>query len=546
MMCGSDKLEWNSIEKTIARLRLQGGVVFGFSESPTHAFPDEIYRTINTYRDRMSSTPDGLSLYDILYRCRSLHCTDPRDRIYGFLGLIPATISKVICPDYGSPTAEVYRKFARLMIEVTGSLDVLNCKREWQIEKSPPAKRLAYSLLDQARYHETNALIIDGPDQKPRRGWARLPPGWERKINSKGNSVYFVNHLTGKQSQKSPLEDEEPTMAQNIIDQKNLPSGWYKAWDNFGCATVSFSHPSASKPDEKLAGLEYNPSWAPNWAHATDKDPAPFLQWSPNVSSYWAAGKGSFTTGVGIDDRVLQLDGLAFDTIELIAAPWHPNGPLPPVSRKGVEVLETWEALAIANVIDCPYNGDRKNALWRTMIADHVGDQAAPNDDWAYVETWYDRVGWAEDPASTSSMSIWETASRTGDYSGQSVKMIEHFYEHRPLEASGGVIATIKLAYAAQKTITKTYEEYLHRIHHACMHRALFVTSRGYIGLAPWNAQVGDIIAILDGGKTPFLLRAASSSMHILVGESYVHGIMGGEALEWEHAEVARRPFFIL
>lgn len=61
----------------------------------------------------------------------------------------------------------------------------------------------------------------------------------------------------------------------------------------------------------------------------------------------------------------------------------------------------------------------------------------------------------------------------------------------------------------------------------------MFVTRRGYLGLAPWNAQEGNLVCILKWGKTPFLLRLPpAGSVYQVVGEAYVQGIMGGEAVE--------------
>jgi hypothetical protein len=90
------------------------------------------------------------------------------------------------------------------------------------------------------------------------------------------------------------------------------------------------------------------------------------------------------------------------------------------------------------------------------------------------------------------------------------------------------------------------YGIYLRRIHRTCAHRALFVTRKGYMELAPWNVQVGDLVCVLRGGKTPFLLRRLSSGgRHGLVGEAFVDGIMTGEVFDWEYAQAATRMFYL-
>jgi hypothetical protein len=84
-----------------------------------------------------------------------------------------------------------------------------------------------------------------------------------------------------------------------------------------------------------------------------------------------------------------------------------------------------------------------------------------------------------------------------------------------------------------QKKLGSAYADFTKRIHKACANRALFVTQNGYIGLAPWNACKGDVVAILSGGKTPYLLRPCiPGPSYTFVGEIYVHGLMEGEAMD--------------
>lgn len=61
--------------------------------------------------------------------------------------------------------------------------------------------------------------------------------------------------------------------------------------------------------------------------------------------------------------------------------------------------------------------------------------------------------------------------------------------------------------------------------------RNLMATTRGYIGLVPSDAQTGDVICVLLGGPTPYLLRPVDDGNYILVGECYVYGLMNGQAL---------------
>jgi hypothetical protein len=61
--------------------------------------------------------------------------------------------------------------------------------------------------------------------------------------------------------------------------------------------------------------------------------------------------------------------------------------------------------------------------------------------------------------------------------------------------------------------------------------RRVFVSESGHFGLVPDHAQVGDLVCILYGCDVPVILRKIKGHYE-LIGESYVHGIMKGEAME--------------
>lgn len=75
-------------------------------------------------------------------------------------------------------------------------------------------------------------------------------------------------------------------------------------------------------------------------------------------------------------------------------------------------------------------------------------------------------------------------------------------------------------------------------------YRKFAVTAGGLFVLGPDMMQNGDVVAVLFGGKAPFLLRRrADGKTWMLVGECYVHGLMDGEALE---GDAPQEEFVIL
>jgi hypothetical protein len=65
-----------------------------------------------------------------------------------------------------------------------------------------------------------------------------------------------------------------------------------------------------------------------------------------------------------------------------------------------------------------------------------------------------------------------------------------------------------------------------------CEGRCFYITENGYYGLGPWITEPGDVCYILLGANVPFVLRSGVGDGGFkLVGETYTHGLMLGEAL---------------
>jgi hypothetical protein len=75
--------------------------------------------------------------------------------------------------------------------------------------------------------------------------------------------------------------------------------------------------------------------------------------------------------------------------------------------------------------------------------------------------------------------------------------------------------------------------------------RRVFVTSKGIIGLGPALVQPGDIVVILFGGCTPFVLRPVDN-YYLLIGECYIHSQMDGAAVEgWREGDGEIEEFYL-
>ena len=119
-----------------------------------------------------------------------------------------------------------------------------------------------------------------------------------------------------------------------------------------------------------------------------------------------------------------------------------------------------------------------------------------------------------------------------------------------PRESIPARLRIEEIAWAVAKDVCRAIETHAYR-------RVLVVTNRGYLGLAPEEAETGDEVWTLAGGDVPFVLRRQSAHLAedsgasqgggasspspgkepklVLIGDCYVHGVMDGEL--WQDHE---------
>jgi hypothetical protein len=71
-----------------------------------------------------------------------------------------------------------------------------------------------------------------------------------------------------------------------------------------------------------------------------------------------------------------------------------------------------------------------------------------------------------------------------------------------------------------------------------CYNRKFIITSKRRMGIGPTGTQPGDLISVIFGGGVPYILRTQENGF-LFVGESYIHGLMDGEAIRaWKEGEL--------
>ncbi|KAL2170368.1 hypothetical protein VTG60DRAFT_4954 [Thermothelomyces hinnuleus] len=247
---------------------------------------------------------------------------------------------------------------------------------------------------------------------------------------------------------------------------------------------------SAGLQRRRLQGVNL-PSWVPDW---TAQDTCPAVISTLRPEPYWASGSTRpylWLVGDGTGTGGLSVRGVIADVIDTVAhvhsAPRVSPGGLPDflvfhdrfraafdeLVRQGRARYRDYDrAFARLLLMDDMYTG-RNAILYSSPIVDPAATYRAA------LLAWRQRRGFR------------------GSVTGQKMDPVETFQMQASTTVAGRGFAT---------------------------------TQRGYIGLVPPVAQVGDLVVVIMGATVPHVVRKVQSG-YLLVGDAFVHGYMYGEAL---------------
>lgn len=104
-------------------------------------------------------------------------------------------------------------------------------------------------------------------------------------------------------------------------------------------------------------------------------------------------------------------------------------------------------------------------------------------------------------------------------------------------------------AHAHINSESEDQDSYVTRFHDTVRKksRKLMVTKKGYIGMAPCRARIGDVVAVLFGCSIPLVLRRVGvREAWCVIGEAYVDGFMLGEVASLVSGEAVVKSFRIV
>ncbi|KAF9635049.1 hypothetical protein BFW01_g5944 [Lasiodiplodia theobromae] len=160
----------------------------------------------------------------------------------------------------------------------------------------------------------------------------------------------------------------------------------------------------------------------------------------------------------------------------------------------------------------------RVEALWRTLVADHVDRQnpALPHCEQDFRRLW----AWELEKA--------RRRCEEGTVSSTDAKETLQCFQH----AEDKLHILPEKPSNVERLAPANAFDFISRFNRTSLDRTVFRTDANHLGNGTRQLKVGDQVWILAGANVPFVLRPQSCGGYQLVGEAYVHGIMRGEALD--------------
>ncbi|KAI5924212.1 heterokaryon incompatibility protein-domain-containing protein [Camillea tinctor] len=268
----------------------------------------------------------------------------------------------------------------------------------------------------------------------------------------------------------------------------------------------------------------------PSWAVDFTKWQYDFMDkegiqlWSRQLRNFNADGGVQYSASIlsSSSSSSLQVSGKRFDTIKKTSRPMAqdqlepfvkcnidmPDTPpfvLPP-EKYGLypDILKSHPSVDP----DQPYvgGGTWGNAWWRTICRDHCwGSQRDQRASDHHIET----------VAIVAKIDFYRATQQQPDVDlSEMLDAVSRNVSTVPFERTHGYLRPW-----VNNTVQRNLKD-----------RRLFVTEKGYLGVALETISEGDAVYILPGSRVPIILRHSEAAFTV-VSDAYVHGIMDGEAM---------------
>lgn len=259
--------------------------------------------------------------------------------------------------------------------------------------------------------------------------------------------------------------------------------------------------------------LEGCPSWVPDWSKPRETTALGYESSTANVYNASGSEKAykfpKHPAGyqiIGSNNSELHTEGRVFDTIVVMSTVFSDPDIVQPLSANKDWIRCIKFVSRNFHTMYPPAHGSVFTAFWHTMVAGKDSSGMYPCSD-AFAEIF--------------SLLLDETTGRSPSLPGQT-------YSPRQMRPLGK--GRLTMASLESRQSKKTFEEIRVAMRKPLRGRRLVKTERGYLGLVPRYARVGDKIGVVKRCWTPYVLRGdGEENRWEVVGEAFVEGVMRGE-----------------
>lgn len=498
LLCGKQRIAWaefvaalRNIETRCEALGWSPSVMFIEVGQPAAPLEHNALKLAQWREHRHGSNNSQswrFTLEDLVYDTWVFVATDPRDKIYGIFGLIDAELRAGWPVDYKSSIEEVYALATRRIIENSQSLRILSCVQDPSVRRiaaSPswvPDYSLPYfNMLCNAGFYSAAgrhsekpaATILPSPSSaSPSSSWSRL------RLRA---SVVDTIVETGADR------------TSHVNSAMILDPSWFEL-------ALLLKTPYPGTGQRRTEVLWRTLCADQDAKSAASPAPSRFGELFKELVSAMVVVRAEIEAEVSREPDPPRDCAASFaQALERAREMWRRVG---------------WDGLGPAEILE------RSNPRPRLL--------ARPEHGWLAYTLFKLQALAVTEQAGGADTPGWEELERFYDQPSYVMREIDG--ENRSL---------------VQPRDAAFFNSFLKRYGK----RKLFFTEKGYLGLGPASATVGDVVCVLPGAAGPFVFRThdevglASDGAEVnngcggirrlrLVGESYVHGIMHGEALE--------------
>ncbi|KUJ18513.1 HET-domain-containing protein [Mollisia scopiformis] len=266
------------------------------------------------------------------------------------------------------------------------------------------------------------------------------------------------------------------------------------------------------------------PTWVPDWS--TSFRAKPFLHLESSKSLFRACGNTTHRASFSSGDKLVA-KGILIDKIKMVGLPFVPN-------KKATRVTPLQRAY---RAFDRMSSGMELLRIQMTLFLCHLHG-------WEDVVQSLSSYPTGESVNNAFARTLIAGASIVAEFRNPTARVVVedayNYFKYLLTQSISNMqpanMGDVNIKWQEwDDAVVSASKQYMSFLEEAAWGRVFFITERGYMGLGPMSAFAGDEVAVLCGGKTPYILsRDANqkSSNFRLIGEVYIHGLMKGEAFQ--------------